>query len=67
MVDLLKNIDGKVIRRAGSERTNISVKEVEFRKSIFGGIEELKALSQKQPSNTKPKAARKSCLKRSSF
>lgn len=37
---------------------------------MFGGTEELKALTQglSQPqSNTKPKTARKSCLKRPSF
>jgi len=28
MIDLLKNIDGKVITHAGSERTSMSVKEV---------------------------------------
>jgi len=39
MIDLLKNIDGKVITHAGSERTSMSVKEVEFRKSMFGGTE----------------------------
>lgn len=70
MIELLKNIDGKVIAHAGSERTSMSVKEVQFRKSMFGGTEELKALTQgfSQPqSNTKPKTARKSCLKRPSF
>lgn len=36
MIDLLKNIDGKVITNTCSERSSKEVKEVEFRKSIFG-------------------------------
>ena len=42
MIDHLKDIDGKVISSAFSERSSHSIKEVEFRKSIFGMGNEVK-------------------------
>jgi hypothetical protein len=64
MVDLLKNIDGKVIStNSYSERSS---KEVEFRKSIFGSPEQFKVSTPSIVKSDKPKS-RKSCLKRSSF
>jgi hypothetical protein len=70
MIDLLKNIDGKLIFNTCSERSSISVKEVEFRKSIYGTPDQLKSLSLNTSQNhttSKQKGGRKSCLKGCSF
>ena len=68
---MLKDIDGKVIPSTFSERSSDSIKEVEFRKSMFGMVDQIKVLElgtvQSQGVSIKPKASRKSCLKRSSF
>lgn len=45
MIDLLKNIDGKVISNTCSERSSKSIKEVEFRKSLYGVSDQLNLLN----------------------
>jgi hypothetical protein len=71
MIDVLKNIDGKVISGLNSEKTSNSTnvrssREVEFRKSLFGGFNDAVPVTVLGPETVSVKSkpvARKSCLK----
>lgn len=70
IVDLLRDIDGKVVLGNGQQRLSTTGKEVEFRKSIFGDPQQFKIAelgnTQKLAVN-KQKMSRKSCLKMPTF
>lgn len=66
LLERLKDIDGKMIASNHSLESS-SIKEVEFRKSIFADVKTEAPEIVPSKSKDSKKGPRKSCLKRSSF